>query len=130
MNEEVLSVEFEGSEFKLSNKRTLIIPPVSFGDLRKNGGLKKFQEVEKRFKEMAETREFSQLTEDDLGNISSLIWMAAKRNYPDITQDEIEESIDLGKAQKIIPGLLIQNQFSILPKSEGNEQTQRVTTKK
>jgi hypothetical protein len=99
-------VKFEGQKVELQNM-TLIIPPLNFAALRKQGGLKKIKAVIKGFQE-AQKGDFD-LNENTLLEAAELVFLAARRNYPDITLDQIEEGLDFSNAVKIIPALMVQN---------------------
>jgi hypothetical protein len=100
-------VKFEGQKIELQNM-TLVIPPLNFAILRKQEGLKKLKTVMNGFKNAQKDGDF-ELAEETLLEAAELIWMAAKRNYPDLTLEQIEEGLDFSNAVKIIPALMIQN---------------------
>ena len=104
----------EGTLIKLQNME-LTLPPLNFKALRKQDGLKKMKLVMNAFKNFdAETLEIS----DEVFEATvDLVWMAAIRNHPDVTKEEIEEGLDFGIMKDVLPILMVQNPVDHLPKN-------------
>lgn len=99
-------VKYEGIEVQLQNM-TLILPPLNFKAFR-NGALKKLQLVIDGIKRLEDGNEVN-IPEDVLEAAIELTWMAAARNYPEITKEQIEEGLDFDSLTKVIPVLITRN---------------------
>lgn len=91
----------------------IIIPSLNFGTLRKNGALKKLDNVFQAFKGL-ENGDSLLIDDNILEEAIDLVFMAAERNYPNITRESIEDGLDFDSFMKIIPLLLTQNSVPAL----------------
>jgi hypothetical protein len=114
-------VRFEGVKVELQNMK-LTIPPLNFAVLRKQGGLKKLQNIQKGFLEAGDSLNIPDEVFDDA---IDLVWMAAKRNHPDLTKEQVEEGLDFNNIAKVLPILVNQNPVNEIVNS-GNAVPQRV----
>jgi hypothetical protein len=121
MSEIEEKVRFEGTKIELQNMK-LIIPPLNFAVLRKQGGLKKLQNIQKGFSEAGDSLDISDEIFDDT---IDLVWLAARRNYPELTKEQVEEGLDFNNVSKILPILINQNPINEIA-NQGNAVPQRV----
>ena len=109
----VENVKFSGVEVELQNM-SLIIAPLNFKAMRE-GAFKKLSVVINAFEAMDVARVSGDvanafnLPEEAIDAAVDLIWMAASRNYPDISKDQIAEGLDMDNIQKIMPILFTKN---------------------
>lgn len=89
----------EGKTISVKGKEW-VVPALSFKQYKEANS--KFAEISK---EMLESKdlEFSPKMMDDL---VGLVHMAMKRNYPELTLDEVEEMMDLGNATAFTSAIL------------------------
>jgi len=105
------TVKFPGVEVQLQNM-VLEIPTMNFRLMRREGALVKLQILVNEFDSMGEkvTDGHSQLMSDAaLDAAVDLVWMAAHRNYPDLSKEQIEEGLDMDNIKDIIPILISRN---------------------
>ena len=82
----------EGYSVQLGD-RTLIVPPLTLKALRR---------LSPSIKNLASLREGVLPTDEQFGIISEIVTAALNRNYPDLTQDSVEELLDTGNLHKIL----------------------------
>lgn len=87
----------DGSKIILGGKE-YTVPPMNFKTLIKASPL--FKSLEK-----LGTRQMP--SEEDFTNIVTLLQMALQRNYPEITFDEVAESLDLTNIQTIMTKIMM-----------------------
>lgn len=90
-------VKFKGAEIELAGKK-YILPPLSPFAFAKHGASKKIQKLREEVEKMQETGNFDALSEESFMNIIELTTLALKRNYPDITEEEVGEGFYEGMA--------------------------------
>jgi hypothetical protein len=116
MSEIIEKVKFEGKKVDLQNM-SLIIPPLNFAVMRKQNGLKKLQNIMKAFSNFDENA--LDIPDEVFDDATDLVWLAAVRNYPELTREQVEEGLDFGNIAKILPILIVQNPIEGL-ETQGN----------
>lgn len=89
---------YAGEEFQFG-KDTYTLAPLNFFFMRKN---------------QAKLADFSaqKMSEDQIFDFTVEIVLASlKRNYPEMTQDFVEQNLDMGNVQKVMPAVLGQSGF-------------------
>ena len=112
MSKALENVKFRGSEVELQNM-TLVIPPLNFKAFREHGALKKLQVVIDGMKKLQVTQAFD-LPDAVLDAAVELTFLAAKRNYPDISKEQIEEGLDFDNIGDVIPKLVTKNNTHLI----------------
>lgn len=107
MSKIVEKVKFAGTEVELQNM-TIIMPTLNFQSFREKGAMKKLNKVVKALGRMEQTQEFD-LTDEELDTAVELVWMAAQRNYPEISKEQIAEGLDFDVLGKVMPVLISKN---------------------
>lgn len=55
--------------------------------------------------------------------VGEIVLHALRRNYPEVTQDEVEDMIDLGNAQSVMEAILFQSGFNKAGEVKATETT-------
>ena len=95
---------FEGQTLKLGD-REFVIPPLNWKRIRK------LLPVLERIREMGPVP-VGQFTEEMLDDYLTVIHEAVSRNYPEVSQDELEELVDLISAPKVFMAVMGQSGLS------------------
>jgi hypothetical protein len=84
-------VKFKGHEIELAGVKYQC-PPLSPYAYAKYGASKKIQTIREEIDKMQKgNQNFAELSEESFTNIIELTTLALKRNYPDITEDDVGE---------------------------------------
>lgn len=110
MSKPVKKTQFGGTEIELQNM-TLVLPVLNFDAFRNHGAMKKMNMVIKALKRVEETEELD-LTDDELDAAIDLVFLSAKRNYPEISKQDIAEGMDFEILGKVMPVLVTKNQLA------------------
>lgn len=92
---------FEGIALKVGD-REFVVPPLNWRRIRK------LMPVLERISEAGPALGFS-ITAEMLDDCLTVIYEAVSRNYPEITQDELEDLVDLVNAPKLILAVMGQS---------------------
>ena len=88
-------MKFRGVEIDIAGE-IYILPPLSpFAYAKANAGAK-IKVIQDGIKEMQGAQDFGGLNPEVFMNLVELTWLALRRNYPDITEDEIGEGLSDG----------------------------------
>lgn len=83
--------KFKGQEIELAGVKYQC-PPLSPYAYAKYGASKKIQKIRDEIEKMQKgNQNFAELSEESFVNIIELTTLALKRNYPDITEDDVGE---------------------------------------
>ena len=91
----------EGLKINLGGEER-VVPPLSFKRLR---NLKAEMEV------IQTVQTGTELTDEQAGAMIKIVHAAITRNYPDMTEDELSEMLDLGNIGKITKAVMGQSGF-------------------
>lgn len=84
-------IKFKGREIELAGQKYQC-PPLSPYAYAKYGASKKIQSIREEIEKMQKgNQNFGELSEESFVNIIELTTLALKRNYPDITEDDVGE---------------------------------------
>lgn len=84
----------DGTWVKMGGRKEYLIPALSFHALRKSQGA------------LAVLNSITGIpTEEQIGGMIDLTYLALARNYPDMTKDEVAELIDLGNFVMVFQSL-------------------------
>lgn len=86
-----------GTNIKIGGKNYLV-PPMNFAALKKH---KPF--IMRTMKGVADA---SQMGDEDFEVMFDLVYMAVKRNYPEITEEELSQHLDMGNIQTAMVALM------------------------
>jgi hypothetical protein len=123
--------KYEGATVKLQDL-TLIIPPLNFRLLRREGCAEKLQKVTDYFNAVTKQSDDQvkvSIPDEIMDLIAELVWKAAKRNYPELTLETIEENLDYNNCSRAVGILAYQNPLNVV-KNQGNEGTPQAQAKK
>jgi hypothetical protein len=84
------TLKFKGREIELAGVKYQC-PPLSPYAYAKYGASKKIQKIREEIEKMQGSQNFAELSEESFTNIIELTTLALKRNYPDITEDDVGE---------------------------------------
>lgn len=103
------NIKFKGVEIDFAGKK-YILPPLGVGAYRNHDAAEKIQRIQDVADELQNGANFGSINGEVLGNVIELTHLALLRNYPDITQDEIEDGIsDIITALFLIQYLISQD---------------------
>lgn len=92
--------------------RSWLVPPINFAALKKHRAL------------IAEMRTGSvELTDAQQDAMLDLIYLALRRNYPDITLEQVEEMIDLANMQPVFEAIMTVSGFEAAAAGESQPGT-------
>jgi hypothetical protein len=86
-----------GTNIKIGEK-TFLVPPLNFAAMKKH----------RDFLQKAMSGEFDarKIGPEDIEAMFDMIYLAVKRNYPDVTEEQFAQDLDLAAVQTIFPALL------------------------
>lgn len=90
-----------GVEIKLSGE-AYTLPPLNLTNVRKH---------EDFFKRVTRGEIRLDASSDDMLTLGSIVFFALKRNYPDITQEQVEDGIDLNNMVKVFAAVMTAQGF-------------------
>ena len=115
-------VKYPGVEVHLQNM-TLEIPTLNF-KLMREGALAKLDIVIDAFEAMQKGAESGvnrlSLPDDAIDAAVDLVWMAAKRNYPDLSKDQVADGLDMDNINQVIPILITKNPLKVVKKEKNS----------
>ena len=85
--------EFEGTPIKFG-RRTIIIPPLNLKRLKK------------LLPEIQKLQAGTPMTNEDEERIVKVVHSAIQRNYPEMTEEEVEEIVDLGNSMTVVKAIM------------------------
>lgn len=86
-----MTTKFKGIPFQLGD-RLLVVPPLNFRSL---------EELQDRLANFE-----AGVDKEARATIVDAAWHALRRNYPDITQDEIIDGLDIGNMQELMESVM------------------------
>ena len=86
-----MTTKFKGIPFILGDK-TLVVPPLNFRSL---------EELQDRLATFE-----AGVDKEARATIVDAAWHALRRNYPDITKDEIVDGLDIGNMQELMEAVM------------------------
>lgn len=89
--------KFKGVEIEIAGEK-YILPALSPYAYAKADAGAKIKVIQQGIEQLQKTQDFGGLSPEVFMNLVELTWLALKRNYPDITQDEIGEGLPDGMA--------------------------------
>lgn len=87
--------KFKGIEIELAGKK-FSLPPLSPYAYAKDDAGAKIKVIQQGIEQLQQTQDFGGLSPEVFMNLVELTWLALKRNYPEITMDEVGEGISDG----------------------------------
>lgn len=83
----------KGVDIELNGK-TFVLPPLPIKAFSKFDALEKINAIQTDFEKMQGSSNLGALSKETIINLVSLVGMALRRNYPDLTDDEVEDGLD------------------------------------
>ena len=83
----------QGVEIQL-NGTTYVLPPLPIKAYSKFGALKKINAIQSDLIKMNKDGNIGDISQQTICDLVALIGMALRRNYPDLTDDEVEDGLD------------------------------------
>lgn len=87
--------KFKGVDIYLAGEK-FILPALSPYAYAKADAGAKIKVIQKGIEQLQQTQDFGGLSPEVFMNLVELTWLALKRNYPDITMDEVGEGLSDG----------------------------------
>lgn len=85
-------VKFRGVEIELAGKK-YVMPPLPIKAFSKENASEKLQKIAEDVKKMGQNG-WGAITADSWNALVELVTMALRRNYPDITPEDVEDGIE------------------------------------
>lgn len=96
--------KYDGVKMRVGG-RELIVPALT---------IKQVRSLRAEFDQMQGIKDAAP-TDDQIGAVTRVIHSAVVRNYPDMTQDDLEELLDLSTMQAVVKAIMGQSGLEVTP---------------